>query len=143
MNRLFFKPEQAGMTKTDAAIDTLSDINPDVNLEGYCSNICTVDGFAGFVKSLHGPDGTLLNSQKTRIDGAVLEWTRRGLPSAAPRFLRGGGAPARKTAMWPNPESHDGDRAGKSRVDLILSCVDNYEARMVVNQVLLSMPGCA
>ena len=23
----------------------------------------------------------------------------------------------------------------KSRVDLVLSCVDNYEARMVVNQV--------
>lgn len=28
-----------------------------------------------------------------------------------------------------------GDQAGKSRVDLVLSCVDNYEARMVVNQV--------
>lgn len=31
-------------------------------------------------------------------------------------------------------------RPGKegSGVDLVLSCVDNYEARMVVNQVLLS-----
>jgi len=57
MNRLFFRPEQAGMTKTDAAIQTLADINPDVNLEGYTSNICTVDGFAGFVESLQGPDG--------------------------------------------------------------------------------------
>ncbi|GFZ07899.1 NAD(P)-binding Rossmann-fold superfamily protein [Actinidia rufa] len=30
MNRLFFRPEQVGMTKTDAAVQTLSDINPDV-----------------------------------------------------------------------------------------------------------------
>lgn len=28
---------------------------------------------------------------------------------------------------------------GKSGVDLVLSCVDNYEARMVVNQVYLPM----
>ncbi|XP_024026305.1 ubiquitin-like modifier-activating enzyme 5 isoform X2 [Morus notabilis] len=33
MNRLFFRPEQVGMTKTDAAVQTLSDINPDVVLE--------------------------------------------------------------------------------------------------------------
>lgn len=26
---------------------------------------------------------------------------------------------------------------GKSRVDLVLSCVDNYEARMTINQVRL------
>ena len=32
-----------------------------------------------------------------------------------------------------------GEDAGKSRVDLILSCVDNYEARMVVNQAALEM----
>jgi ubiquitin-like modifier-activating enzyme 5 len=33
MNRLFFRPEQVGMTKTDAAVQTLSGINPDVVLE--------------------------------------------------------------------------------------------------------------
>ncbi|KAF4377843.1 hypothetical protein G4B88_031509 [Cannabis sativa] len=33
MNRLFFRPEQVNMTKTDAAVQTLSDINPDVVLE--------------------------------------------------------------------------------------------------------------
>nr|KJB51206.1 hypothetical protein B456_008G206300 [Gossypium raimondii] len=33
MNRLFFRPDQVGMTKTDAAVQTLSDINPDVVLE--------------------------------------------------------------------------------------------------------------
>ena len=84
MNRLFFRPEQSGMTKTAAAVQTLADINPDVKLEAYHSNICTVDGFTDFVKSLKHADGT-------------------------------------------------------SRVDLILSCVDNYEARMTVNQAALEM----
>jgi len=84
MNRLFFRPDQAGMTKTDAAMETLADINPDVKLEGYTSNICTVEGFDSFLKILKHKDGT-------------------------------------------------------SRVDLILSCVDNYEARMVINQAALEM----
>merc|ERR1719389_361383 len=52
MNRLFFRPEQAGMTKTDAAAQTLSGINPDVALESYTSNVTTVEGFEGFVASL-------------------------------------------------------------------------------------------
>lgn len=55
------------MTKTDAAIQTLADINPDVNLEGYTSNICTVDGFAGFVKSLQGPDGEFLQLNSGQV----------------------------------------------------------------------------
>ncbi|KAC9209898.1 hypothetical protein E3N88_46195 [Mikania micrantha] len=39
MNRLFFRPEQVGMTKTDAAVQTLSEINPDVVLElSSCPN---------------------------------------------------------------------------------------------------------
>ncbi|PWA49010.1 NAD(P)-binding Rossmann-fold superfamily protein [Artemisia annua] len=38
MNRLFFRPEQVGMTKTDAAVQTLSEINPDVVLE-KCNEI--------------------------------------------------------------------------------------------------------
>ncbi|KAI3929950.1 hypothetical protein MKW98_004104 [Papaver atlanticum] len=84
MNRLFFRPEQCGMTKTDAAVQTLSDINPDVILESYTLNITTMQGFETFVESL--------NNQKYRQ-------TKNG-----------------------------------TGVDLVLSCVDNYEARMVVNQ---------
>lgn len=34
MNRLFFRPEQAGMTKTDAARQTLAGINPDGKRRG-------------------------------------------------------------------------------------------------------------
>ncbi|KAL8140124.1 hypothetical protein V2J09_006145 [Rumex salicifolius] len=81
MNRLFFRPEQVGMTKTDAAVQTLSDINPDVS---YTLNITTVQGFETFMSSL-----------KNKI-------------------------------FRPDKEG--------SGVDLVLSCVDNYEARMVVNQ---------
>lgn len=82
MNRLFFRPDQAGMTKTDAAVQTLSDINPDVVIESYSWNITTVQGFDIFMKSL-------------------------------------------------KQKSKQGRETG---VDLVLSCVDNYEARMVVNQ---------
>lgn len=84
MNRLFFRPEQVGMTKTDAAVQTLTDINPDVVLESYTLNITTVQGFETFMSSL-------------------------------------------KNKCF-NPTKED------CGVDLILSCVDNYEARMVVNQ---------
>ncbi|XP_010249012.1 PREDICTED: ubiquitin-like modifier-activating enzyme 5 isoform X2 [Nelumbo nucifera] len=84
MNRLFFRPEQVGMTKTDAAVQTLSDINPDVVLESYTLNITTVKGFETFMESLRN------------------------------KSFR--------------PSTHN------SGVDLVLSCVDNYEARMVVNQ---------
>ncbi|KAE8703516.1 Ubiquitin-like modifier-activating enzyme 5 [Hibiscus syriacus] len=73
MNRLFFRPEQVslvlylnlnnmifkfsfsmkvGMTKTDAAVHTLSDINPDVLLESYTLNITIVEGFETLMSSL-------------------------------------------------------------------------------------------
>ncbi|CAA6667881.1 unnamed protein product [Spirodela intermedia] len=81
MNRLFFRPDQVGMTKTDAAVQTLSDINPDVILELFLEHT-TVKGFETFVESLK-----------------------------------------RKSS-----------RMSAHCVDLVLSCVDNYEARMVVNQ---------
>ncbi|KAE8123876.1 hypothetical protein FH972_018795 [Carpinus fangiana] len=84
MNRLFFRPEQAGMTKTDAAVQTLSDINPDVVLESYTLNITTVQGFETFMSSL------------------------------------------KNKSFRPSKEGIG--------VDLVLSCVDNYEARMAVNQ---------
>lgn len=85
MNRLFFRPEQCGMTKTDAAAQTLQGINPDVALESYTMNITTVQGFDQFKSTLIHED------------------------------------------------------TGKSRVDLVLSCVDNYEARMTINEVCLEL----
>ena len=79
MNRLFFRPEQAGMTKTDAAAETLTGINPDVALESFHMNITTLKGFESFKQSLL-------------------------------------------------------DESGQARVNLVLSCVDNYEARMTINE---------
>eukprot|EP01023_Acetabularia_acetabulum_P042544 TRINITY_DN4212_c0_g3_i1.p1 TRINITY_DN4212_c0_g3~~TRINITY_DN4212_c0_g3_i1.p1 ORF type:complete len:499 (+),score=105.31 TRINITY_DN4212_c0_g3_i1:70-1497(+) len=84
MNRLFFRPEHCGMTKTDAAVKTLTEINPDVGMESYTMNITTMEGFTKFKNSVC-------------------------------------------------------DDQGKSRVDLILSCVDNYEARLTINQVCLEL----
>lgn len=80
MNRLFFRPEQAGMTKTAAAKQTLEDINPDVAFEEHTCDITTAENFA-----------LLLD-----------------------RMQHGG--------------------LGGGRVDLVLSCVDNYAARMSLNQ---------
>ncbi|KAH7825093.1 putative UBA5, UFM1-specific E1 activating enzyme [Monocercomonoides exilis] len=52
MNRLFFTPDQVGMTKTDAAAKTLGKINPDVVITPYCYNITTVPNYKLFVKTL-------------------------------------------------------------------------------------------
>lgn len=80
MNRLFFTPDQAGLSKVDAAAKTLTFINPDVRIETHNYNITTVESFDKF-----------LNTIQT---GGVL----------------------------PN-----------TPVDLVLSCVDNFEARMAIN----------
>eukprot|EP01113_Clastostelium_recurvatum_P031619 TRINITY_DN3965_c0_g1_i2.p1 TRINITY_DN3965_c0_g1~~TRINITY_DN3965_c0_g1_i2.p1 ORF type:complete len:394 (-),score=108.18 TRINITY_DN3965_c0_g1_i2:74-1255(-) len=81
MNRLFFRPEQAGMKKTEAAAQTLQTINPDVCFETHSTNITTVQNFEQFMDRIrHG-----------------------GLGDQAP-------------------------------VDLVLACVDNFEARVAINQ---------
>jgi len=79
MNRLFFQPHQSGLSKVDAAANTLSFINPDVQFETHNYNITTMDNFPHFM---------------TRVKEGGLT-----------------GGP----------------------VDLVLSCVDNYEARMAIN----------
>lgn len=85
MNRLFFTPDQAGMTKTDAAAQTLAKINPDVAFESYNCNITTTANFE------------LLKDR-----------------------IQHGGLPA-------------GSGSAAQPVDLVLSCVDNFAARMTIN----------
>ncbi|XP_047667246.1 ubiquitin-like modifier-activating enzyme 5 isoform X2 [Tachysurus fulvidraco] len=80
MNRLFFQPHQAGLSKVEAAEHTLRSINPDVIFETHNYNITTVDNFTHFMERI----------------------------------------------------SNGGLQEGKS-VDLVLSCVDNFEARMAIN----------
>nr|CAG4649385.1 EOG090X07G2 [Scapholeberis mucronata] len=79
MNRLFFQPHQSGLSKVEAAANTLSFINPDVEFETHNYNITTMANFQHFM---------------TRI--------QEGSKSGGP-------------------------------VDLVLSCVDNFEARMAIN----------
>ncbi|KAM4534401.1 ubiquitin-like modifier-activating enzyme 5 isoform 2-T2 [Odontesthes bonariensis] len=80
MNRLFFQPHQAGLSKVEAAEHTLRNINPDVAFETHNYNITTMENFTHFMD---------------RISNGGLE-------------------------------------EGKA-VDLVLSCVDNFEARMAIN----------
>eukprot|EP00002_Diphylleia_rotans_P016017 TRINITY_DN3110_c0_g1_i2.p1 TRINITY_DN3110_c0_g1~~TRINITY_DN3110_c0_g1_i2.p1 ORF type:complete len:311 (+),score=58.71 TRINITY_DN3110_c0_g1_i2:105-1037(+) len=81
LDRLFFRPDQAGMSKTEAAKDTLIDINPDVVFEHYNYNITSTSHFDHFMSRIK--------------NGGLVENTP---------------------------------------VDLVLSCVDNFEARMAINQ---------
>lgn len=80
MNRLFFQPHQSGLSKVAAAAQTLSLINPDVQIVTHNYDITSVDHFQHFLD-----------------------------------VLSAGGIDADKP------------------VNIILSCVDNYEARMAVN----------
>merc|ERR1719383_1253516 len=80
MNRLFFQPHQAGLSKVAAAALTLSNINPDVEMETHNYNITTVENFDHFMSRLSS--GSLTSGP----------------------------------------------------VDLVLSCVDNFEARMAINK---------
>lgn len=59
MNRLFFQPHQSGMSKVEAAAETLRNINPDVEIYTYNYNITTVENFDNFTKVL-----TLVNIVK-------------------------------------------------------------------------------
>ncbi|KAJ1526080.1 hypothetical protein ONE63_009245 [Megalurothrips usitatus] len=79
MNRLFFQPHQAGLSKVAAAAYTLRDINPDVEIETHNYNITTIENFNHFMERI----------QKGSLSGGP--------------------------------------------VDLVLSCVDNFEARMAIN----------
>ena len=79
MNRLFFQPHQAGMSKVEAAAKTLQYINPDVEFETFNYDITKVDYFDDFMEKI----------------------SKGGLE--------------------------------KKSVDVVLSCVDNFEARMAIN----------
>lgn len=59
------RPEQCGMTKTEAAAQTLGGINPDVALEPYTMNITTVQGYDAFKASITDPaTGAFPNKMK-------------------------------------------------------------------------------
>ena len=79
MNRLFFQPQQEGLSKVEAARETLANINPDVIFEAHNMNITTASNYE-----------------------VLLDRFKHGSMEGGP-------------------------------VDLVLSCVDNYAARITVN----------
>jgi len=85
MNRLFFQPHQAGLSKVEAAKRTLQFINPDVDIEVHSMDITTVENFEKFCTS-----------------------------------IKTGGI--------------KGDA-----VSLVLGCVDNFGARIAINQACLEL----
>jgi ubiquitin-like modifier-activating enzyme 5 len=80
MNRLFYTPDQIGLTKVEAAKLTLEKINPDVEIEGYAYNITSNENYEKFLDQIR-----------------------------------------------------TGSKDRTSHVDLVLSCVDNFAARMTIN----------
>ena len=73
MNRLFFRPEHCGLTKTQAAIVTLREINPDVQFEGRvlvsrARFACSIRVFDSRVRSIrtHHRDSAHLRMHKRR-----------------------------------------------------------------------------
>lgn len=52
MNRLFFQPHQAGLSKVEAAARTLTFINPDVEFEVHNYNITLMEKFEHFMGRL-------------------------------------------------------------------------------------------
>uniref|UniRef100_A0A6B2L6P5 Ubiquitin-like modifier-activating enzyme 5 n=1 Tax=Arcella intermedia TaxID=1963864 RepID=A0A6B2L6P5_9EUKA len=52
MNRLFFRPDQAGKTKTQAAYETLNEINPDVIYEPHTCDITKTEHYSTFLNRL-------------------------------------------------------------------------------------------
>lgn len=63
MNRLFFRPEQSGLSKVAAAVATLETINPDVVFEQHNYDITSLDNFDHFLSCIS--TGSL---QSTNVD---------------------------------------------------------------------------
>lgn len=122
MNRLFFRPEQCGMTKTDAAAQTLSERHtcrhlPSGWLLGHTHPCCAR---CPQRPTSHAPHHVSLVPGGINPDVAIEAYTMNittvdGFDAFKASVTQPGGGDA-------------------SRVDLILSCVDNYEARITINQ---------
>lgn len=52
MNRLFFRPEQSGLSKVSAAVSTLTAINPDVSFESFNYDVTSIDNFDHFLSCI-------------------------------------------------------------------------------------------
>ncbi|PFH38617.1 ThiF family protein [Besnoitia besnoiti] len=107
MNRLFFTPKQRGQSKVEAAQATLLEINPDVEIEAHNCNICSE--FDLFFDRI--VNGGICASSAT-AEGSSGAEARDKAPPVSPRL----------------------SQKGRCGVDLVLSCVDNFAARITISQ---------
>ena len=157
MNRLFFRPDQAGMTKTDAAAQTLGLVPPAPHL-----NLITLDPAPNLSSCLRPSDSQ--NCQCLAFSRRLLcrelhpvsrEHKHLNVSATLNPYLGHGAAGINPDVALEsykmNITTLRGFAAfrdslvgagGRSRVDLVLSCVDNYEARMTINEARGAL-GCA
>ena len=66
-------PDQAGLTKVQAAERTLGFINPDVEIETHNCNITTVDGFQCFTRAIRWKQNSaiLILNLNFKIDAKI------------------------------------------------------------------------
>ena len=61
MNRLFYTPEQAGLSKVEASRETLTKINPDVVFEAYNYDVTSLDNYDHFLGRIR--EGSMTDGQ--------------------------------------------------------------------------------
>lgn len=81
MNRLFFRPEQSGLSKVDAARETLLGINPDVVFESHNYDITSLDNFDHFMRRIS--NGNLTEGPVDLVLSCVDNFAARNAINAA------------------------------------------------------------
>lgn len=76
MNRLFFTPQHVSMYKTDAAVQMLRDINPDVSVESFSIDVTTVSNFDKFLTAIR-MGGVVASSPVDLVLGCVDNFAAR------------------------------------------------------------------
>jgi len=127
MNRLFFRPDQAGQSKVAAAAATLRGINPDVEVETHCYDVTSVDNFEHFCGRIAagGVQPSAASDNKEEGSGTDSAPVTTPADVAAAEAVAAGAATASSASAAP--------------VSLVLSCVDNYGARLAVNRACLRL----
>uniref|UniRef100_A0A7S0ZH82 Ubiquitin-like modifier-activating enzyme 5 n=1 Tax=Timspurckia oligopyrenoides TaxID=708627 RepID=A0A7S0ZH82_9RHOD len=81
MNRLFFRPEQSGISKVEAAQQTLEGINPDVTFEAYNYDVTLLSNFDHFLDRIQ--HGSLLNKKVHLVLSCVDNYAARNAINSA------------------------------------------------------------
>eukprot|EP00920_Eleutheroschizon_duboscqi_P004153 GHVT01009607.1.p1 GENE.GHVT01009607.1~~GHVT01009607.1.p1 ORF type:complete len:551 (+),score=65.75 GHVT01009607.1:264-1916(+) len=140
MNRLFYTPQQRGIDKVQAAASTLQAINPDVLVETHNCNITTSYGLL-LDRMAHGGlpavEASLPGSKPPNKDESSLHFPPNRQQDDDPQNdERMKDQEAKQNEKGEKDKGKKWEKAvGKNPpVSLVLSCVDNYAARVTINQ---------